>query len=136
MVGTCQSGRTGAGKLAKPLLANLKVCTYESILYQNRLAKLCFAIWADNNIVKTISNFHSPEILEIGKGVLRKGRDATTGKREKERSEVSCLVQQKAYSEMFHLIDKGNCKESKYDMGGQSKGHNWAPKLVMSAETN
>jgi hypothetical protein len=44
---------------------------------------------------------------------------------------VSCPAQQKDYSETFHLIDKGNGKEKKYDMGGQSKGHNWAPKLLM-----
>jgi hypothetical protein len=51
--------------------------------------------------------------------------------REQEQKEVSCPVQQRDYSETFHLIDKGNGKESKYDMGGQTKGHNWAPKLCM-----
>ena len=50
----------------------------------------------------------------------------------RERSDrVSCPTQQKDYSQTFHLIDKGNGKESKYDMGGQTKGHNWAPKFVM-----
>jgi hypothetical protein len=41
------------------------------------------------------------------------------------------LHNRKITSDTFHLIDKGNGKESKYDMGGQTKGHNWAPKLVM-----
>ena len=27
---------------------------------------LCYAMWADNNIVRTLSNFHRPEILEAG----------------------------------------------------------------------
>ena len=34
------------------------------------------------------------------------------------------------YSETFHLIDKGNGKEVKYDMAGKSPKHNWSPKLV------
>ena len=51
--------------------------------------------------------------------------------REQEKTAVPCPEQQKDYSETFHLIDKGNGKESKYDMGGQTKGHNWAPKLSL-----
>ena len=51
--------------------------------------------------------------------------------REAEKTDVLCSVQQRDYSETFHLIDKGNGKESNYDMGGQTKGHNWAPKLTM-----
>ena len=46
-------------------------------------------------------------------------------------SDVPCPVQNKSYSETFHKIDKGNCAESSYNMGGHSKGHNWAPKLTM-----
>ena len=40
-----------------------------------------------------------------------------------------CPVQNKHYSETFHLIDKGNGKEVKYDLGGQIKAHNWSPKV-------
>lgn len=86
-------------------------------------------MWADNNIVKTLSKFHSLEILSGGEGVAR--RRGVDGTREQERTEVSCPAQQKDYSETFHLIYKGNGKESRYDMGGQTKGHNWAPKLSM-----
>ena len=43
---------------------------------------------------------------------------------------MPCPVRQKDCSETFHLIGS-NGKESKYDMGGQSKGHNWALKLSM-----
>ena len=66
----------------------------------------------------------------MGSGLLRKKRDSD-GKRERTQSEVPCPVQNKAYSETFHLIDKGNGAEAKYDMGGHSKTHNWAPKLTM-----
>jgi hypothetical protein len=88
-------------------------------------------MWADNAIVKTLSNFHSPKILEAGSGVLHRCR--VDGRHESTLTEVPCSEQQKDYCETFHLIDKGNGKESKYNMGvgGQSKGHNWAPKLTM-----
>jgi hypothetical protein len=43
---------------------------------------------------------------------------------------VPCLAQMKEYSKMFHLIDKGNGKEAKYNMAGKSQKHNWSPKLV------
>ena len=41
------------------------------------------------------------------------------------------MVQNKYYSKIFHFIDKGNGAETKFDMGGTSKVHNWAPKLTM-----
>ena len=129
MVGTCQSDRSGGGYASKEDKRRMKVGSYESIIYQHREKNLCFAMWADNNIVKTLSNFHSPEILAAGAGMLRRRR--VDGSREQHQTEVSCPVQQKDYSETFHLIDKGNGKESKYDLGGHSKGHNWAPKLNM-----
>ena len=30
---------------------------------------------------------------------------------------------------IFHLIDKGNGAEAKYELGGQSRTHGWIPKL-------
>ena len=53
------------------------------------------------------------------------------GKREPNQTEVLCPVQNKVYSETFHLIDKGNQNEATYNMGGHSKGHNWSPKLTL-----
>eukprot|EP00956_Cyclotella_meneghiniana_P007123 scaffold9663_cov35-Cyclotella_meneghiniana.AAC.2 len=88
-----------------------------------------YAMWADNSIVKTLSNFHSAEVWTAGTGVSRRRR--VDGVREQDKTQVPCPEQQKDYSETFHLIDNGNGKESKYDMGGQSKGHNWALKLTM-----
>ena len=129
MVGTCQVNRSGVFPHAVKDKSSLKVGSYDSILYQHRTLNLCYAMWADNNIVKTLSNFHTPEILEAGTGVRR--RRKVDGKREDKKTEVPCPSQQKHYSSTFHLIDKGNGKESKYDMGGQTKGHYWAPKLSM-----
>ena len=92
-------------------------------------APLYCALWSDNNIVKTLSNFHSPKLLPAGSGVRRKRR--VDGKREQHKTEVSCPAQNKDYSETFHLIDKGNGAEATYDMGGHSWTHNWSPKIQM-----
>mmetsp|Transcript_29715 Transcript_29715/g.54805 ORF Transcript_29715/g.54805 Transcript_29715/m.54805 type:complete len:295 (+) Transcript_29715:1717-2601(+) len=96
-----------------------------------QIMPLCFALWADNNIVKTLSNYHSPIILPDGSGVLKKKKKGSDGKRDFCRSEVPCPEQNREYSETFHLIDKGNGAEATYDMGGTSRTHNWGPKLVM-----
>ncbi|KAL7525970.1 hypothetical protein ACHAXR_001243 [Thalassiosira sp. AJA248-18] len=77
-------------------------------------------MWSANNIVKTLSNFHKPEVLAAAVGVLQRRR--VDGSREELQTEVSCPVQQNDYSETFHLINKGNGKENKYGMGGQIKG--------------
>ena len=78
--------------------------------------------------MRTLSNFHLPTILKAGSGVRRRKKNEN-GKRERTQSEVPCPEQQKYYSETFHLIDKENGKEAKYDMGGHSKKHNWSPKI-------
>ena len=73
MVGTCQVNRSGVFPHAVKDKSSLKVGSYDSILYQHRTLNLCYAMcyamWADNNIVKSFSNFHTPEILEAGTGV-------------------------------------------------------------------
>ena len=131
-VGTCQRGRVGAN--VDDDFKQMKVGTYDSVMYQHRTKPLSYTIWADNNLVKTLSNFHTPKILPAGAGVCRRRR--VDGVREEAQTEVPCPLQQKDYSETFHLVDKGNGKESKYDMGGQTKGHNWAPKLTMQFLTS
>ena len=92
------------------------------------MLNLCYVVWLDNNKVKMLSNFHSPDVLEVGLGMLHKMR--VDGKRDRGKSEVLCPVQMKAYCETFHLIDKGNGAEAHYDMGKESHAHNWSPKLV------
>ncbi len=76
--------------------------------------------------MKTLSNHHSPEVLQAASGLMRRGKD-DGGSREIKQKAVPCLAQTKEYCEMFHLIDKGNGKEAKYDMAGKSRSHNWAP---------
>ena len=34
-----------------------------------------FPVWSNNALVRMLSNFHNPVILETGLGVLRKKRD-------------------------------------------------------------
>ncbi len=52
----------------------LKVGTYESIFWQHPMINLCCVVWSDNKKVKTLSNFHSPDVLEVGLIMLRKIR--------------------------------------------------------------
>eukprot|EP00956_Cyclotella_meneghiniana_P038739 scaffold159386_cov22-Cyclotella_meneghiniana.AAC.1 len=129
MLGTCQSNRSGGGLHSAAHKAKMKVGSHECAMYQHNTLPLSYTMWADNSVVKTLSNFHTPELLPAGMGVNRRKR--VDGVREYESTPVQCPLQQRDYSLTFHLIDKGNGKESKYDMGGQTKGHNWAPKLSM-----
>jgi hypothetical protein len=126
MVGTAQANRTSANINCTKLMKN---GTYSSICWQHVWQSLCFAVWSSNALVKTLSNFHGPEILEAGMGVLQKKRDSN-GKRERMKTEVSCPAQMRDYCNTFHLIDKGNGAEANYDLGGKSRLHNWSPKLI------
>jgi hypothetical protein len=76
MVGNVQSSRTSGGRLGKAAIKakEIEKGTYESLLYQHNTKPLLHAVWADNNFVKTLSNFHSPTIV-IG-GMKRRVRDA------------------------------------------------------------
>jgi hypothetical protein len=126
MVGTAQANRTGADI---DCTKSMKKGTYDAICWQHVWWSFCFAVWSNNALVRTLSNFHGPEILEAGMGVLRKRRD-DDGKRERHRTEVRCPAQTRDYCATFRLIDKGNGAEASYDLGGKSRLHNWSPKLV------
>ena len=102
--------------------------TCESLLHQHLDEPLTFAIWADDNFVKTLSNFHSPVVIE--NGVKRRRRDPATNRRETNQTAVECLAQVKSCCETFHLIDEGNCSEAKCDLAGESHKHGWTPKLA------
>ena len=88
-----------------------------------------FFVWVDNKIVKILSNYHSPTILPEGSGVMRKNKGVDR-RREFCQSPVPCPKQSKEYSDTFHLIYKGNGAETRFDLGGHSRTHNWCPKLV------
>ena len=127
MVGTAQSNRTGAN--VKDIINKMKVGTYESCFWQHNNKNLVYAAWSDNAIVKTLSNFHRALSLDAINGVMRRGKDEN-GSREMKQKALPCPTQTKEYCETFHLIDKGNGREAKYDMAGATRSHNWAPKLV------
>jgi hypothetical protein len=62
MVGTCQTDRCGAAPLGKiAYTSNDKEIAinshYESLLFQHKTKALSYAVWVDNNFVKTLSNF-------------------------------------------------------------------------------
>jgi hypothetical protein len=86
-------------------------------------------MWSDNALVRMLLNFHGPEILKAGMGVLRKKRDSD-GKRDRTKTEVLCPAQRQDYCKTFHLIDKGNGAEANYDLGGKSRLHYWLLKLI------
>jgi hypothetical protein len=125
MVGTTSENRTGAELKEKK--ATMKKGMYESIIFQHDSEELVLAMWSDNNIVRTLSNFHSPNIVEDGLNRKRK----VDGKREQAQTPVPCPEQNKDYSETFHLIDKGNGAEAMYDIPLESHSHGWTPKLGM-----
>ena len=90
---------------------------------------LCVALWADNNIVATLTNMYGPIILSEDDGVFRRKRNETGG-RDKDGTAVKIPIQTKKYVSTFSSIDQRNMKDAKYDLKGHSKKHNWAPKLV------
>ncbi len=101
MVSTLQVNRTGADIDCIKLM---KKVTYDAICWQHVWPLLCFAVWSNNAAVQTLSNFHGPEILEAGMGVLRIKRDKD-GKQERHKTDVPCPAQTKDYCNTFHLID-------------------------------
>ena len=124
MVGTAQANRTGANI---DCTKSMKKGTYGAVCWQHTWQSLCFAVWSDNALVRTLSNFHGPVILEAGRGVLQKKR-GDDGKRERTKTEVPCPAQTRDYCKTFHLINKGNGAEANYDLGGKSRLHNWSLK--------
>ena len=82
-------------------------------------------MWSDNNIVRTLSNFHPPKILQDG--LLWNRR--VGGVWERHQTSVSCPEQNRDYSKTFHIIDKGNGAEAKYNIGLQSHKNGCTPKL-------
>jgi hypothetical protein len=130
MVGTVQSSRTGGGRLGKAAIKAKEVekGTHESLLYQHNTKPLLHAVWADNNFVKTLSNFHSPVVLRGG--MRRRVRDPVTKKRAREQTDDDCNEQQVDYCNTYHQIDMGNGAETKHDLSTESHLHGWGPKLA------
>ena len=128
MVGTIQANRTGApmGPSVKGDHA-IKKKTYEYKMWQHNTESLVAAVWSDNNLVKTLSNYHEPQIVASGMMRRKIGDD---GIRQKDATPVDAPIQNVDYSDTYYQIDKSNQIEARYVLGKQgSKKHGWAPKL-------
>ena len=128
-----QHGRNHPGKLnGAPMVLYLKANpmkkrTYEYKMWQHNTRSLVAAVWSDNGLVKTLSNYHKPVI--VADGLMRKKMGADKV-RDKHQPPVDAPKKNIDYSKTFHQIDKGNMIESRYVLGKQgSKKHGWSPKL-------
>ena len=79
MYGTTQSNHVGAEM--KEDRKMMKVGTYECVCYKYNELPLCVALWTNNIIVTTLSNFYSPIILKEGEGMLHR-KKYSNGRRE------------------------------------------------------
>ncbi|OEU06056.1 hypothetical protein FRACYDRAFT_256571 [Fragilariopsis cylindrus CCMP1102] len=70
------------------------------------------------------------EELDSLRDERRKLRDPVTHRRNKDFTDVNCPEQQWVYCQTYHLIDKGNGSEAKYDLSTESHLHGWSPKLA------
>jgi hypothetical protein len=129
MVGTAQANRTGA---IVDCTKSMKKGTYGAVCWQHTWRSLCFAVWLDNALVRTLSNFHGPVMLKAGRGVLRKKRDSDE-KQERTKTEVSCPAQTRDYCKTFHLIGKGNGAEANYDLRGEEPSTQLVAKVDLLA---
>ena len=64
MLGTTQENRTGADTAAEKKA--MKKNTYEDVMWQHDTKLLCYAIWFDNNLVRILTNFHTPKLVDAG----------------------------------------------------------------------
>ena len=65
----------------------MKLRTYETAVWQHKNKPLCVAAWADNAVVKTLSNFHSSKVIIDG---IRRRGDEADGKKMRDPSPVDC----------------------------------------------
>ena len=109
MVGTIQANQTGAPMVSYLKANPMKKRTYEYKMWQHNTRLLVAAVWSDNGLVKTLSNYHQPII--VADGLMRKKMGADNV-RDKHQSPVDAPKQNIDYSKTFHQIDKGNMIES------------------------
>ena len=73
--------------------AKMKVGSHECAMCQHNTLPLSYTMWADNSVVKTLSSFHTPELLPAGMWVNRRKR--VGGVREYESTPVHFPLQQR-----------------------------------------
>ena len=83
--------------------------TYESNLWQHNDLPFVFFAWSNNTIVKSLSNFYSPVIILDGVQQQIKINKI----RQYKQIHIPVPLQDKKYSKMFYLINKGNGTKSK-----------------------
>ena len=64
----------------------MKKNSNEAVMWQHNTKFLCNAIWSNNNLVQTLSTFHTPKI--VGGGIKRKRK--SSGVQERESTAVPC----------------------------------------------
>ena len=99
MVGMAQANRIGAD--VDDVKKSMVIGRYDCALLQHKTMPLCFAMWAENIIVKTIYNYHSPTILSAEDGIMRK-KKGDDNIRERFQSPVPIPLQNKDYCKTFH----------------------------------
>ena len=102
---------TGAN--TKPTTNMMEKENQELHLWQHNNLPLVFSTWSDNNVVKSLYNFHPPVIIPD----WVQGQIKTNKVRQPNPVGIPIPLQQKEYSEMLYLIDKGNSTKVKYVIG-------------------
>ena len=106
---------------------SIKKKTYEYKMWQHNTQSPVTAVWSDNNLVKTLSNYHQPQIIPAG---MMRRKIGDNGIREKDATPVNTPMQNVNYSDTYYQINKSNQIEAQYVLVKQgSKKHGWAPKL-------
>jgi hypothetical protein len=98
----CQVGYEEWGIKAK----EIKKGTHKSLLYQHKTKPLLHAVWADNTFVKTLSNFHSPTIVEGGMKTRVRGGIPLIATFFEGVAEVRDTPRQGDYIEFFYNINR------------------------------
>ncbi len=127
IVDTSQSNRVGTD--IKDTVNKMKVGRYKSKIWEHNSKNLMVVVWANNPTVKRLSNYHGATIIKAENGLMQRAKDKSRIWALHQKA-VLCPAQTKDYCQTFHLIDKGNGNEAKYNMARKSWLHNWAPKLV------
>lgn len=122
LIATIQANRTGvqmAASVNRP--QSIKKKTYEYKMWQHNTQSSVAAVWSDNNLVKTLSNYHQPQIIPAG---MMRRKIGDNGIREKDATPVNAPMQNVNYSDTYCQIDKSNQIEAQYVLVKQgSKKH-------------
>ena len=107
VVDTIQSNQTGGGGGSFGVEAikqkEIQKGTHECLIYEHNSKSLPYAIWANNNFMMALSNFHPPAILQGG--IKRRKWNVERKRRDRDLSDVDCPAQQQTYCETSPIGD-------------------------------